>query len=100
MNRSAKGGARSSLNYGDEGILIHPPHQGVCGRHEPDLFYILIRSCRFMDQVLTEKCTALINRYGASNPRNIRQRRGMGRMPPLGVDGWMIQSNEPKGVAN
>ena len=33
MNRSAKGGARSSLNYGDEGILIHPPHQGDCGRH-------------------------------------------------------------------
>ena len=33
MNRSAKGGARSSLNDGDEGILIHPPHQGVCGRH-------------------------------------------------------------------
>src|ERR1700726_4813046 len=33
MNRSAKGGARSSLHYGDEGVLIHPPHQGVCGRH-------------------------------------------------------------------
>ena len=33
MNRSAKGGVRSSLNYGDEGVLIHPPHQGVCGRH-------------------------------------------------------------------
>ena len=33
MNRSAKGGARSSLHYGGEGILIHPPHQGVCGRH-------------------------------------------------------------------
>jgi hypothetical protein len=33
MNRSAKGGARSSLHYGDEGDLIHPPHQGVCGRH-------------------------------------------------------------------
>ena len=32
-NRSAKGGARSSLHYGDEGVLIHPPHQGVCGRH-------------------------------------------------------------------
>jgi hypothetical protein len=32
-NRSAKGGARSSLRYGGEGILIHPPHQGVCGRH-------------------------------------------------------------------
>lgn len=32
-NRSAKGGARSSLHYGGEGILIHPPHQGVCGRH-------------------------------------------------------------------
>jgi RNA-directed DNA polymerase len=33
MNRSAKGGARSSLHYGDEGVLIHPPHQGVCGQH-------------------------------------------------------------------
>ena len=33
MNRSAKGGARSSLHYGDEGVLIHPPHQGVCGWH-------------------------------------------------------------------
>ena len=30
---SAKGGARSSLQYGGEGVLIHPPHQGVCGRH-------------------------------------------------------------------
>jgi hypothetical protein len=25
--------AKSSLNYEDEGVLIHPPHQGVCGRH-------------------------------------------------------------------
>src|SRR5499433_2237180 len=33
MNRSAKGGARSSLHSLDEGVLIHPPHQGVCGRH-------------------------------------------------------------------
>jgi len=33
MNRSAKGGARSSLHYGGEGVLIHPPYQGVCGRH-------------------------------------------------------------------
>jgi Group II intron, maturase-specific domain len=33
MNRSAKGGARSSLHYRGEGILIHRPHQGVCGRH-------------------------------------------------------------------
>jgi len=33
MKRSAKGGARSSLHYGDEGVLIHPPHQGVCARH-------------------------------------------------------------------
>ena len=32
-NRSAKDGARSSLHYGGEGELIHPPHQGVCGRH-------------------------------------------------------------------
>ena len=30
---SAKGGTRSSLHYGGEGVLIHPPHQGVCGRH-------------------------------------------------------------------
>jgi hypothetical protein len=33
MNRSAKGGARSSPHYGGEGVLIHPPHQGVCGLH-------------------------------------------------------------------
>ena len=33
MNWSAKGGARSSLHYEGEGVLIHPPHQGVCGRH-------------------------------------------------------------------
>ena len=33
MNRSAKGGSRSSLHYGGEGVLIHPPYQGVCGRH-------------------------------------------------------------------
>src|SRR5215472_4050549 len=32
-NRSAKGGARSSLHYRGEGVLIHPPHRGVCGRH-------------------------------------------------------------------
>src|SRR5215472_1848011 len=32
-NRSAKGGARSNLHYGGEGVLIHPPQQGVCGRH-------------------------------------------------------------------
>jgi hypothetical protein len=33
MNRSAKGGTRSSLHCRGEGVLIHPPHQGVCGRH-------------------------------------------------------------------
>ena len=33
MNRSAKGEARSSLHYGGEGVLIHSPHQGVCGWH-------------------------------------------------------------------
>jgi hypothetical protein len=33
MNRSAEGGTRSSLHYGGEGALIHPPHQGICGRH-------------------------------------------------------------------
>lgn len=31
MNRSAKDGARSSLHYGGEGVLIHPSYQGVCG---------------------------------------------------------------------
>ena len=25
--------ARSSLHYEGEGVLIHPPYQGVCGRH-------------------------------------------------------------------
>ena len=33
MNRSANGGAKSSPHYGGEGVLIHPPYQGVCGRH-------------------------------------------------------------------
>src|SRR3954451_5150988 len=33
MNCSPKGGARSSLHYGGEGVLILPPHQGVCRRH-------------------------------------------------------------------
>jgi hypothetical protein len=33
MNRSAQGGARSSLHFRDEGVLIHPPHQGDCGQH-------------------------------------------------------------------
>lgn len=39
-NRSAKGGARSSLHYGGEGVLIHPPHQGVCGRHGTEDQYV------------------------------------------------------------
>jgi hypothetical protein len=34
MNRSAKGGARSSLHYEGEGVLIHPPHQGWHGTEE------------------------------------------------------------------
>jgi len=25
--------ALTSLHYEGEGVLIHPPHQGVCGRH-------------------------------------------------------------------
>jgi hypothetical protein len=29
----AKQQHRSSPHYGGEGVLIHPPHQGVCGRH-------------------------------------------------------------------
>ena len=33
MNWSAKGGTRSSPHYGGEGVLILPPHQGVCGWH-------------------------------------------------------------------
>ncbi len=33
MNRSAKGGIRSSPHYRGEGVLIHPPNQGVCGQH-------------------------------------------------------------------
>jgi len=34
MNRSAKDGARSSLHYGGEGVLIPPSNQGVCGWHD------------------------------------------------------------------
>ena len=30
---SAKGGARSSLHYGGEGVLIHHRTKGVCRRH-------------------------------------------------------------------
>jgi hypothetical protein len=40
MNRSAQGETRSSPHYGGEGVLIHSPHQGVCGRHgteDPDV---------------------------------------------------------------
>ena len=33
MNRSAKGGGRSSLRYGSEGVLIHSTVQGECGQH-------------------------------------------------------------------
>src|SRR5260370_35095724 len=33
MKGSEKGWTRSSLHSQDEGALIHPPHQGVCGRH-------------------------------------------------------------------
>jgi len=33
MNRSAEAGARSSPQYGGEGVLTHPAYQGVCGRH-------------------------------------------------------------------
>ncbi len=33
INRSAKEGARSSLDYVGEGALIHPTNQGVCGWH-------------------------------------------------------------------
>ena len=40
MNRSAKGGARSSLRFDDEGVLIHPPQQGDCGRHGTEEQYV------------------------------------------------------------
>ncbi|AGL01884.1 hypothetical protein Desgi_2473 [Desulfoscipio gibsoniae DSM 7213] len=33
MNRSAKDGARLSLHYGGESVLVYPSYQGVCGRH-------------------------------------------------------------------
>jgi hypothetical protein len=31
MNRSAQGGARSSLHFQDEGVLIHPPPKVFAG---------------------------------------------------------------------
>ena len=33
MNRSAKGGERSSQRCYGEGVLVHPSYQGVCERH-------------------------------------------------------------------
>ena len=36
MNRSAKDGARSRRQYGGEGVLTHPSHQGVCERHDTE----------------------------------------------------------------
>ena len=36
MNWSARGGIWSSLHYGGEGVLIHPPYRGVCGRHDTE----------------------------------------------------------------
>jgi hypothetical protein len=40
VNRSAKDGERSSLHYRDEGVLIHPSHQGVCGQHGTEEQYV------------------------------------------------------------
>ncbi len=40
MNRSATGGTRSSLRFTDEGVLIHPPYQGDCGRHGTEEQYV------------------------------------------------------------
>ena len=40
MKRSAKGGERSSLHYEGEGVLIHPPYQGVCARHGMEELYV------------------------------------------------------------
>ena len=68
MNRSAKGGARSSLHYGGEGVLIHPPHQGVCGRHGTE------------DQGVTQENSAESpGGTGVSNP--ISEKRSGKRMP-------------------
>ena len=33
MNRSAKGGQGRACNMEAKAIFIHPPYQGVCGRH-------------------------------------------------------------------
>jgi hypothetical protein len=41
-NRSAKDGARSSLHYGGEGVLIHPSYQGVCGWHGTEDQYVTL----------------------------------------------------------
>jgi len=33
MNRSAKGGTGRACHTEAKALLIHPPHQGGCGRH-------------------------------------------------------------------
>src|SRR5260221_6757299 len=44
---------------------------------EPDLFYVLICRHRFMDQILSKKCPALINRYSMPQDTNVRQGSGV-----------------------
>ena len=36
MNRPAKDGARSSLQYGGEGVVTHLSYQSVCERRDPE----------------------------------------------------------------
>jgi hypothetical protein len=62
MNRSAKGGARSSLHFWDEGVLIHPPHQGVCGQHGTE-----------EQRVTSGELTESLGRTGVSRPISVSE---------------------------
>src|SRR5262245_40626131 len=69
-NRSAKGGARSSPHYGGEGVLTHPSHQGVCGRHGTEDQGVtpgeLPASSSGSHRVSLLWCRAILNKQSAS----------------------------------
>ena len=70
-NRSAKDGSRSSLQYGGEGVLIHPSHQGVCERHGMEDQYVTPGGLiRFLDST---KISNAISRKAKCGVRSYEQ---------------------------
>ncbi len=107
-NRSAKGGARSSLHYGGEGVLIHPPHQGVCGRHGTEYQCVTLGDLggsaggTAATDPISESEVGRDARRGVGRPSSTRSvakaPRPRGRQPRLGKaageDGWEQKERE------